>query len=78
MSQPVTLYTSEGCGYCRKVKQFLEEHQVEYTEKNVTTHPEYLEELKAKEIWALPTVFVGDQAVMGYRPDVLKQLLGIE
>ena len=78
MSRTITIYTSEGCGYCRKLKNFLAEHSLDYTEKNVTAHPEYLEELQAQGIWAVPTVFIGDQAVPGYRPNQLKEILELE
>jgi len=28
----VTIYTTKTCGYCRAAKQFLQEHNIEYTE----------------------------------------------
>lgn len=31
----IVLYTSPGCSSCRKVKQWLKDHQLEYTEKNI-------------------------------------------
>lgn len=31
----IILYTSPGCSSCRKVKQWLKDHELEYTEKNI-------------------------------------------
>ena len=31
----IVLYTSPGCSSCRKVKQWLKDHDLEYTEKNI-------------------------------------------
>ncbi len=31
----IVLYTSPGCSSCRKVKQWMKDHNLEYTEKNI-------------------------------------------
>ena len=31
----IVLYTSPGCSSCRKVKQWLKEHELDYVEKNI-------------------------------------------
>lgn len=31
----IVLYTSPGCSSCRKVKQWLKDHELQYTEKNI-------------------------------------------
>ena len=36
MSDTVTLYTSPGCPDCAAVRAWLEQHQVPYTERDVT------------------------------------------
>jgi glutaredoxin 3 len=72
---PVVLYSASGCPLCAKYKQLLTEKKVSYTEKNTTVTPSYLNELTAKGIRMVPTVFVGDKYVAGFRPNSLLELL---
>jgi regulatory protein spx len=44
--QMVTLYTSPSCTSCRKAKQWLDEHNIEYEERNVNKDPLTREEVK--------------------------------
>ena len=41
-----TLYVKSGCDRCRKAVEFLDEHGVGHHEKNVTSDPRALKELK--------------------------------
>lgn len=42
----VTLYTSPSCTSCRKAKQWLNEHDIDYVERNIFSEPLTIEELK--------------------------------
>src|SRR5690625_4120067 len=42
----ITLYTSPSCTSCRKAKAWLEENDIEYTERNIFSEPLSLEEIK--------------------------------
>jgi regulatory protein spx len=42
----VTLYTSPSCTSCRKAKLWLEEHDIEYKERNIFSEPLSIEEIK--------------------------------
>ncbi|KAB2335007.1 transcriptional regulator SpxA [Cytobacillus gottheilii] len=42
----VTLYTSPSCTSCRKAKQWLEEHEIPYKERNIFSEPLSIEEIK--------------------------------
>lgn len=42
----VTLYTSPSCTSCRKAKIWLEEHEIPYRERNITSEPLSIEEIK--------------------------------
>ncbi len=72
----VTLYSATGCPLCAKYKQLLAEKKITYTERNTTENPALLNELAAKGIRMVPTVFVGDKFVSGFRPSSLLELLG--
>lgn len=43
----VTLYTTASCGSCRKAKAWMEEHQIEYVERNIVTEPLTVDEIKS-------------------------------
>ncbi|MCU5683552.1 transcriptional regulator SpxA [Bacillus wiedmannii] len=43
----VILYTTASCSSCRKAKAWLEEHQINYTEKNIVSNSLTVDELKS-------------------------------
>ncbi|PFM52567.1 transcriptional regulator Spx [Bacillus cereus] len=43
----VILYTTASCISCRKAKAWLEEHQIDYTEKNIVSNSLTVDELKS-------------------------------
>lgn len=43
----VTVYTTPSCTSCRKAKAWLEEHQIDYIERNIIANPLTLDELKS-------------------------------
>ena len=43
----VILYTTVSCGSCRKAKAWLEEHQIDYIEKNIVSNSITVDELKS-------------------------------
>jgi glutaredoxin len=71
----VTLYSATGCPLCAKYKTLLTDKGVRYIEKNTTEQPALLDELAKKGIRMVPTVFVGEKFVAGFRPNSLLELL---
>ncbi|WP_237980800.1 transcriptional regulator SpxA [Bacillus thuringiensis] len=43
----VILYTTASCSSCRKAKAWLEENQIDYTEKNIVSNSMTVDELKS-------------------------------
>ena len=59
---PVTVYTTDFCGYCTRVKALLERNGVSYREVNAADQPGLREELLAKSgRRTLPQVYVGER-----------------
>ena len=73
----VVLYSATGCPLCARYKQLLADRNVTYTERNTTESPALLNELAAKGIRMVPTVFVGEQYIAGFRPSSLLELLAV-
>ena len=71
----VMLYSATGCPLCAKYKTMLNDKGVRYIEKNTTEQPALLDELAKKGIRMVPTVFVGEKFVAGFRPNSLLELL---
>jgi glutaredoxin len=75
MSKKVVLYSTTGCPLCQRYKALLDEQNTSYEERNTTENPQYLDELAQHGIFVVPTVFVGDASVQGFRPNSLTELL---
>lgn len=43
----VTLYSTPSCTSCRKARAWLENHQIEYVERNIISQPLTAEEIKS-------------------------------
>ena len=71
----VVLYSATGCPLCATYRTRLSERGIGYQEKNTTDQPALLDELAKKGIRMVPTVFVGDKFVAGFRPTSLLELL---
>jgi glutaredoxin len=74
-SQPVVLYSATGCPLCGKYKTLLDSKGVRFEERDTTVQPALLNELAAKGIRQVPTIFVGDKHVAGFRPAAVLELL---
>ena len=61
-----TVYTKDGCKYCKWVKRLLAEHNVSYQEKNIYNDDETMKYFKAQEFSTTPQVFIDDEYVGGF------------
>jgi glutaredoxin-like protein NrdH len=80
----VVLYALSTCGWCRKTKRLLDELGVQYRYKYVDMAfgAEKDEVLEQVERWnphrSFPTlVFDDEKAIVGYKPDKIKEALGL-
>jgi glutaredoxin 3 len=71
----IVLYSATGCPLCAKYKALLADKGLRYQEKNTTEQPALLDELIKKGIRMVPTVFIGEKYVAGFRPTSLLELL---
>ncbi len=77
MAREVIVYSSTGCSYCEKIKNELKEWGLEYEERNVTVNPDFFNDLHEKGMFSTPVTFIDGEAFIGYRPNKMKQYLGI-
>lgn len=63
--------------FCGKVKEFLSQNGVEFTDRNVAADQAALAELEKLGYMTTPVTLVDDEAVVGFDRAKLEQLLGI-
>ncbi len=79
----VTVYTTEPCSFCSRVKQLLDARGVEYTEINLARDAAGRQELVERTgMMSFPQVIIGGELVGGFQETLaadqsgkLKQLL---
>ena len=76
-SPQVTVYTSNDCHWCPRLKEYLSQRGVSFTEKNVE-----LDEAAAAEALSFagrrqtPVTVIGTQVVVGFQRAELDAILG--
>jgi len=71
----VKIYTQDGCGHCKEVKEFFKENNIEFEEMDVEDGLEFLKNTKAN---FLPvTRFEDDSWVEGPEIEKIKKKLKI-
>lgn len=77
MSKEVVVYTSNTCGYCKMVKEYLQENEVEYSEKNISDDQEARKKLISEGFMSVPIIYIGDEVVKGFDKKKLSELLDL-
>lgn len=76
--KPVTIYTTETCGYCKMAKEFFQKNNISYTEYDVGRDLEKRQEMIEKSgQMGVPVIMVGTDLVVGFNKPRLAELLGI-
>jgi len=73
----VVVYSSTGCHYCGKVKTFLNEHGIEFEERNASIHKEYFDQLKERKVMGTPATYIDGKLVLGFQEKKFNKLLGL-
>ncbi|MCI2400086.1 glutaredoxin 3 [Aliiroseovarius subalbicans] len=65
--QPVTIYTTQMCGFCHAAKRLLTSKNVSFDEIDVAREPTRREEMmtRANGGYTVPQIFIGDQHIGG-------------
>lgn len=63
----VTVYTTESCSYCTRVKMLLRSRGIDFREENLAGRPDAVVELAERTgMRSLPQVTVGNILIGGY------------
>ena len=79
----ITIYSTPICGYCRLLKEFLNQHQVNYKDIDVSMDEKAQEEMvtKSKQMGVPVTVIEKDgqeEILVGFEKEKISQLLNIQ
>lgn len=76
--QSVTIYSTPTCSYCEKAKAFFKEHNVAYTEKDVSMDMRAREEMINKSgQMAVPVIEIDGALILGFNKPALHSALMI-
>ena len=68
MTNRVTIYTTEPCGYCRTAKALLDKRGIAYEEINLVRDPEGRAELvRLTGMMTFPQVVIDGESIGGYQ-----------
>ena len=66
MPKQVSVYTTQYCPYCTRVKELLRSKKIEFTEVDLTNDSAKRDELQEKTGWmTVPMIFIGDDFIGG-------------
>jgi glutaredoxin 3 len=72
----VTIYSTPVCHFCQAAKEFFQENSVEYTEHDVASDAEKRAEMiEMTGQMGVPVIQIGDDVVIGFDEDKVKELL---
>jgi len=74
--QTVTIYSTPVCHFCHAAKEFFAENDVAYTEHDVAADLEKRQEMiEMTGQMGVPVIRIGDDVVIGFDEDKVKELL---
>jgi glutaredoxin 3 len=75
----VIVYSTPVCPYCLALKSFLEENDISYEEKDVSSDKEALERMIEKtDSKGVPVVEIDEEFIVGFDKDKISELLGLK
>ena len=72
----VTIYSTPSCHFCHAAKEMFTANNVQFTEYNVAADLPHRQEMIQKSgQMGVPVIFVGDELVIGFDEERLRELL---
>lgn len=76
-NKKIVMYTSTSCHYCHMLKDYLDEKNVSYEEKNIDVDSEARNFLIKNRIMGVPATYVGDEQIIGFDKERIDKALGL-
>jgi len=74
----VTIYSTPTCHFCHAAKEFFKEHNIAFTDYNVSEDATKRDEMVQKSgQMGVPVIFIDNDMVIGFDESRVKKLLNI-
>lgn len=78
MDKQVTIYSTPTCHFCNMAKEFFAEHNVEFTNHDVSADLEKRQEMiEMTGQMGVPVIRIENDVVIGFDKEKVSELLGI-
>ena len=75
----VTIYSTPTCHFCHAAKDYFTEHHVAFTDYNVASDlPKRQEMIEKTGQMGVPVILIGDEIIVGFDQEKIKELLAIQ
>ena len=75
----ITIYSTPACHFCRMAKEFMDSHNIKYTDYNVVTDLEKRKEMIDKSgQMGVPVIDIDDKIIIGFDEDEFRRLAEIK
>ncbi|MEK7599367.1 MAG: glutaredoxin domain-containing protein [Patescibacteria group bacterium] len=75
----VIIYSTPSCVYCKMAKEFFEENNIQYAEKNVAEDAKAREDMIERSgQMGVPVIDIDGNLVIGFDKEKLSEFLGIK
>ncbi|MCD6568678.1 glutathione S-transferase N-terminal domain-containing protein [bacterium] len=74
----VKVYSTPSCPWCRTVKEFLKNHNIEFEDIDVSVDQDAAKEMVLKSgQMGVPVIEIDENIVVGFNKPLLEELLGL-
>lgn len=78
MDKSIIIYSTPGCPYCIRLKEFLKGNSVSFRDIDVSSDPAKADEMvKKSEQMGVPVIDIDGEIIVGFDKDAITQKLGI-
>lgn len=78
MKKNVVVYHQPGCPPCEWVMDFLKRHDVPFESRDIREDRAAMRDLVEAGIQSTPALFVDGNWLIGFEPEILKDVLGLK
>lgn len=71
----VIIYTATDCSHCHEAKEFFNEHNIPYTEHNISNDKEKKKELIKKGVMGVPFIIADGKEYRGFERQEFEKLI---
>lgn len=71
----ITIYTSQGCQPCKRLKKLLDDNEIEYIAYDIEEDQNARKFLVEKGFRSVPIIVAGEKTIVGFNPVEVQKLI---